>query len=78
MNVRPLYDMLLKKHGADAEPGTWWPIYHGQSEPPEFERTISNILVSRNSSWHAAVVDLGHLHEAGLLTAGAFARASVE
>jgi endonuclease III-like uncharacterized protein len=74
MTLRELYDRLSAHFGHRADPDSWWPVYYGESAPPEFERVITNILV-QNGSWSPvrAAVDL--LQAAGLLTARALALA---
>jgi endonuclease-3 related protein len=74
MTLRELYDLLRVRFGRCADPDVWWPIYHGGSTPPEFERAITNVLV-QNGSWKPvrAAVDL--LHTRNLLTARALSLA---
>jgi endonuclease-3 related protein len=63
---------LQERFGQRADPDTWWPIYYGRSDPPAFERVITNILVQQ-SYWPRVQSDLARFESAGLLTASALA-----
>ena len=75
MTVGELYERLLSHFGASADPDTWWPIFYGASEPPEFERVITNILV-QNGSWKPVRAAVDALYRRGLLTAAGLVRAN--
>jgi len=66
LEIQALYDKLTNHFGPRSDPDTWWPIYANRTEPPEFERVITNVLV-QNSSWRsvpAAVAALGRTESA--------------
>lgn len=65
------------KFGDEAYPETWWPVYHGVTDPPVYERAITNILVQR-SKWASVRPNLDRLADAGLLTAQALAESPTE
>lgn len=77
MNVRELYDNLRERYGARSDPATWWPIHYSRTDPPEFERVITNVLVTQ-SDWRRVRSAVDALEQAGLLTAGGLARAEEE
>lgn len=74
MGLVAVYKLLRERFGAQADPDTWWPIYYGCTEPPQFERAITGILV-RNSHWRDVALAVEHLHAEGLLSARALAKA---
>ena len=75
--IEQLYALLKERHGAKADPATWWPIFYGRIVPPEFERLITNILV-QNSNWKAVPAAVEALKTKELLQASAIAKAPVE
>ena len=77
MTLCELYETLKLHFGQQADPDTWWPIYYGRTVPPEFERTITNILV-QNSSWGPVRGAVAALDQACLLTASGIAEAPEE
>jgi endonuclease-3 related protein len=74
MTLRELYDALRNKFGERADPNRWWPIFFGRTNPPEFERVITNVLVTQ-SRWPRVPRAVEALERAGLLTARTLARA---
>jgi endonuclease-3 related protein len=74
MTLRELYEELKRHFGARADPGTWWPVFFGRTDPPEFERAVSNVLV-QNGSWRPVPQAMAALDRANLLTAAALADA---
>ena len=50
MTIRELFDAKSREFGNRADPDRWWEIFCGRTDPPAFERAITNILV-QNSSW---------------------------
>ena len=77
MTLRELYESLKSRFGVQSDPDTWWPIFYGRTNPPEFERAITNILV-QNSSWKPVQRAVDVMDREGFLTAGALAGASEE
>lgn len=75
MKLRELYESLHAKFASRSDPDAWWPIYYGRTEPPEFERTITNVLVTR-STWRSVRPGVDALDRAGLLTARGLATAA--
>jgi len=74
MTLLDLYEALRIKYGPRADPETWWPVYHGRTDPPAFERVITNVLVTQ-TDWRAVRAAVDALDRAGLLTAQALAAA---
>jgi endonuclease-3 related protein len=75
--ILKLYNDLRQRHGARSDPATWWPIFYGDSTPPEFERVITNVLV-QNSNWKHVPAAVQALHNQKLLTAHGLATAPLE
>src|SRR5262245_35403754 len=75
MTLRDLYETLARKFGARADPDTWWPIFFGRTDPPAFERLITNVLVSQ-SQWKHVRPAVEALDRAGLLTSTGLADAA--
>jgi endonuclease-3 related protein len=74
ITLRDLYERLRAHFGAAADPETWWPIFHGVTQPPEFERVITNILV-QSGSWKPVQGATAALYREHLLTAVELSRA---
>jgi endonuclease-3 related protein len=74
MTLGELYELLRARFGARSDPDTWWPIYYGRTDPPAFERAITNILV-QNSLWDHVYPDVTRLDQGGFLTARTLAHA---
>jgi endonuclease III related protein len=77
MTLGELYEALRTRFGTRADPGARWPVFFGRTEPPAFERVISNVLV-QSGSWPPVPQAVAALDRAGLLTATALARAPEE
>ena len=77
MTLRELYEALRARYGERADPSTWWPVFFSRTDPPAFERVISNVLV-QNGSWRPVPQAMEALDRAGLLTAAALAAAPEE
>lgn len=75
MVLRILFETLKSRFGSKADPDQWWPIFHGETVPREFERAITNTLV-HNSNWRSIETAIAELHDAGLLTTAALSQAS--
>ena len=77
MKLLELFETLRTYFGERADPDTWWPIYYGRTLPPEFERAITNLLVTR-ASWSRVRGAVDRLDQVSLLTAEALAEAREE
>jgi endonuclease III-like uncharacterized protein len=77
MKLADIYNHLRECHGARSDPATWWPIFYGDSTPPEFERVITNILV-QSSNWKNVPPAVDKLHARNLLTASGMSTAEAE
>ena len=77
MKLADIYNHLRERHGARSDPATWWPIFYGDSTPPEFERVITNLLV-QSSNWKNVPSAVDKLHARNLLTASGMATAEAE
>jgi endonuclease-3 related protein len=76
MEIDVLYRQLHAHYGHRSDPETWWPITYARTDPPAFERVVTNILVTR-TQWPTVRRALDALDDAGLLTATALARAEL-
>ena len=74
LDIQALCEELANHFGPGSDPDTWWPIFANRTEPPEFERVITNVLV-QNSSWMSVPVAVQRLDEQNLLTANTLASA---
>ncbi len=74
--LQALFAQLMAKFATRADPDTWWPVYFGRTDPPRFERAITNVLV-QNSSWSPVQRAVEALDRAGLLTARSLAEADL-
>jgi len=77
LEIQALYEKLTNHFGPRSDPDTWWPIFANRTEPPEFERVITNVLV-QNSSWRSVPAAVRRLDEQNLLTANTLASAPAE
>lgn len=77
MTIVALYQSLKERFGSKSDPDSWWPIYYGRTDPPQFERVITNILV-QNSSWKPVRAVVDSLAKQNLLSAQALASAHPE
>ena len=77
MKILTLYEHLKSRFGSLADPAAWWPIFHGHTTPPEFERAITAILVQK-STWKSVPAAVHSLAQQNLLTAVALASAPAE
>lgn len=77
MKLLNLYQELRKAFQDRCDPEKWWPVYKGRTDPPEFERVITNILV-QNSSWKPVQRAVDALDSFGLLTSNAIVGATVD
>jgi endonuclease III-like uncharacterized protein len=77
MTIREFFETKRRDFGDRADPDRWWEIFCGRTNPPTFERAISNILV-QNTSWNPVRSAVEALDRLGLLEAAALATAPLE